>query len=46
MRVWLRASWKYSATSAVIRDVATNRRLRQRLMPGALPWTTSMRDRK
>ena len=37
MRVRSRGSWKYSAASAVIRDVARNRCLRQRLMPGVLP---------
>ena len=45
-RVRSRGSWKYSAASAVIRDVAMNRRLRQRLMPGVVPLTSSMRDRK
>jgi len=44
MRVRPRGSWKYSAASAVIRDVVTNRRLRQRLMPGALPRTTDARQ--
>ena len=46
MTVRSRGSRKYSAASAVIRDVAMNRRLRQRLMPGAWPWTSSMRDTK
>jgi fumarylacetoacetase len=46
MRVPSRGSWKYSAASAVMREVAMNSRLRQRLMPGVLPGTISMRDRK
>ena len=46
IRVLSRGSWKYSAASAVIREVAMNSRLRQRLMPGCVPRTISMRDRK
>src|ERR1700722_1264155 len=46
MTVRSRGSWKYSAASAVICDVAMNRRLRQRLRPGVSPGTSSMRDTK
>ena len=46
MTVLSRGSWKYSAASAVSRAVATNRRLRQRLMPGVFPRRISMVDRK
>ena len=46
MTVRSRGSRKYSAASAVIRDVAMNRCFRQRLMPGILPWTSSIRDTK
>jgi hypothetical protein len=45
-RVWSRGRRKYSAASAVIRDVAMKSRLRQRLRPGVPPGTISMRDRK
>ena len=46
MTVLSRGSWKYSAASAVSRAVATNKRLRQRLMPGVFPRRISMVDRK
>ena len=46
MTVLSRGSLKYSAASAVSRAVAMNRRLRHRLMPGAVPMRTSMVDRK
>jgi hypothetical protein len=46
MTVRSRGRWKYSAASEVIREVATNRRLRQRLMPGVVPRRSSMVDRK
>ena len=41
-----RGSWKYSAASAVICEVARNSRLRQRLRPGASPRLRSIVDRK
>jgi hypothetical protein len=46
MTVRSRGRRKYSAASAVIREVAMNRRLRQRLMPGVMPRRSSMVDRK
>jgi hypothetical protein len=46
MTVRSRGSRKYSAASAVSREVATKSRLRQRLMPGVFPRRTSMVDRK
>jgi hypothetical protein len=46
MTVRSRGSRKYSAASAVSREVATKSRLRQRLMPGVFPRRSSMVDRK
>ena len=46
MTVRSRGRPKYSAASAVMREVATKRRLRQRVMPGASPAFSSIVERK